>query len=70
MTPKEKADELYNKYLQSHIAITFGSARIAALICVEEILSLKMIDNMSRGFDSEMGEGEFWRQVKKEIQKL
>jgi hypothetical protein len=81
MNSKEKAKELlkrFSRFSDSTIQGRRGgeysrttemqSARQCALICVEEILSLRMIDNMGRGFDSEMGEGEFWRQVKKEIQ--
>jgi hypothetical protein len=76
MTPKEKAKGLYDKFLPLCYVPWHGgvdemtqeeSAKEAAIICVEEILSLRMIDNMSRGRPSDITEGEFWRQVKKEI---
>lgn len=77
MTPKTKAKELINGFLPAIGDFTGGQERHAtefarrlALICVEEILSIRMIENMGRGFDSEIGEGEFWRRVKNEIKKL
>lgn len=79
MTPKEKAKELYNKFYENSYvpwmggkdeATTKDCAKDSASICVDEILNLRMIGNMSRGFDSVLSEREYWIEVKKEIQNL
>lgn len=72
-TPEQKAKELVGKiFSEQHIddsAKLIGiSSKKIALICVQEILSLHMIYAMGR--DEKYSEGEFWQQVKKEIENL
>lgn len=67
MTPKEKANELYNKYAMMWHAST-QDVKSCALIAVGEILELKMIGNMGR--DDQSNELEFWVNVRKEIKRL
>ena len=70
MTPKEKAEELIQKYLnmndgliQEFIPIPIEGARQCALIMCDELLcnSTFLLSN---------GESYFWNEVKKEIEKL
>jgi hypothetical protein len=63
MTPKEKANELVNKYLIiTPIVWHIYNAKKCALIAVDEILDvLNVIDNF---------EMIYWEQVKQEIEKL
>ena len=65
MTPKEKAEELFSKYLELGKDYTRGVsmkdlAKQCALIAVDEILS-------AIGFSVN---DEYWGQVKQEIEKL
>jgi hypothetical protein len=71
MTPKEKAEELYNKYEQLGKDFTRGVsmaefAKQCALIAVGEILSMGI---MSDSGDWKMAKL-YWQEVKQEIQKL
>jgi len=62
MTPKEKAIELVNKYLQVYDGRVI-QAKQCALIAVDEIIK----------FGNQMGIREpmmYWHEVKKEIEKL
>jgi hypothetical protein len=74
MTPKEKAIELYNKFLNpSGGTYLYGmleheSAKECALIAVDEILDLKHIVTLRRNMH-EM-ELEYWDEVKQEIENL
>lgn len=67
MTPKEKANELVDKYWlvesDNHSAsyIDRSMGKKCALIAVDEILKLQLID----GYDHE-----YWQEVKQEIKKL
>jgi hypothetical protein len=66
MTPKEKAQELVEKFRISK-AITESYAKQCAIIAVDEIL--KMVDESMQGFlDSDIIA--YWKQVKTEIEKL
>jgi hypothetical protein len=66
MTPKEKAEELVNKLLESLYdngslsfkRILFAKAKQCALIAVDEILSIGCV------------EVPYWYEVKQEIEKL
>jgi hypothetical protein len=79
MTPKEKAEELVNKYLMNTpVGFYIDDAKECALITVEEMLK------EPRMFDSEQVKysdgsyarsyykvpNKFWQQVKHEIEKL
>lgn len=75
MTPKEKAKELYNKYLNMIEIVTpidkvssIPYVKKCALIAVDEILYLQNIISLRRN-THEM-ELEFWDEVKQEIEKL
>jgi hypothetical protein len=70
MTPKEKAEELIQKYLnmndgliQEFIPIPIEGARQCALIMCDELLC-------NSTFLISTGESYFWNEVKKEIEKL
>jgi len=62
MTPKEKAKELVNKYLQIYDGRVI-EAKECALIAVDEILNTKGVYYNYTEFD-------YWQQVKQEIEKL
>jgi len=71
MTPKEKADELIDKmyYIGRYddkedynLAMAWERAKQCALIAVEEILNAAL--------NVKMGEHEYWKEVKKEIELL
>ena len=66
MTPKEKAQELFDKMYE--YAIFDEAAKQCALIAVDEILDLKHIVTLRRNMH-EM-ELEYWDEVKQEIEKL
>ena len=75
MTPKEKAIELYNKFLNpSGDTYLYGmleheSAKECALIAVDEILKLE--NNNGYYFDgTNVTSISFWQEVKKEIENL
>lgn len=65
MTPKEKAEELVNKFLQYADTFHNGNmynAKQCALIAVDEILNITLFY-----FEDEK---KYWQQVKQEIEKL
>jgi hypothetical protein len=70
MTPKEKAEELFNKYLE--INYHYYQAKDCALIAVDEILEFMEADD----FDSDTcywanhSQMKYWTEVKQEIEKL
>ena len=70
MTPKEKAKELYNKFLNpSGDTYLYGmleheSAKECALIAVDEIL------DMVKHTPIEFIETDYWQEVKQEIENL
>ena len=67
MTPKEKAKELVDKFMEySDAADEHGFAKQCALIAVDEIMDA--ID--WHGFETPNKEIEYWEEVKQEIQKL
>jgi hypothetical protein len=69
MTPKEKAEELFAKYLDS-TSITLSGAKRCALIAVDEIL--ENFGLRVNGKDHYCGKYtiEFYQEVRKEIEKL
>jgi hypothetical protein len=60
MTPKEKAQELFDKYFE--VTNNYYQAKECALIAVDEILSVIWIN-----LDDEV---DYWAEVKQEIEKL
>ena len=70
MTPKEKADELFNKMYQvkdimGNYPMCFDTAKQCALIAVEEILN-----HHGQGSGLYRIDRYYWRQVKHELNKL
>ena len=61
MTPKEKAQELLNKFIQTNGNAFF--AKECALISVDEILTIRLVNK-----DSYLST--YWGKVKEEIQNL
>ena len=62
MTPKEKAKELCNKFLK--VGMMIRGAKECALICVDEMLNC---NTTSVYYEEDF---EYWKKVKKEIEKL
>jgi hypothetical protein len=60
MTPKEKAQKLFDKYFE--VTNNYYKAKKCALIAVDEILSVIWIN-----LDDEV---DYWAEVKQEIEKL
>jgi hypothetical protein len=67
MTPKEKADELFDKYYD-YLGMPDSIAKECTLIAVDEILCLSKIASLRR--DEVYMELEYWIEVKKEIENL
>jgi hypothetical protein len=64
MTPKLKAEELINKYLDANYSdLSIYGALSCALIAVDEILNYLEV----YGFSTQI---EYWQEVKQEIEKL
>ena len=72
MTPKAKAIELYNKYMQMPFPTHTDRAKQCALIAVDEIIEFMEADD----FDSDTcywanhSKMQYWIEVKQEIEKL
>jgi hypothetical protein len=71
MTPKEKAEELFNTFYSAIASDEMGenykSAKQCALIAVDEILEDDVYDISEEFFDIRI---EYWQSVKREIEKL
>ena len=76
LTPKEKAKELFKKFYQPIFDIDLGinvsqdekryeAAKQCAIIAVGEIISIKLL-----WFQKNTKELDYWREIKKEIEKL
>ncbi len=68
MTPKEKADELFNKYLNLiEGLLKYARAKQCALIAVDEIIASNPI-----AFDEQDNciAKQWWQEVKTEIEKI
>ena len=82
MTPKEKAKELYNKFLNpSGDTYLYGmleheSAKECALIAVDELIESfnsiydASIRNIEKYSGAKYGMKDYWQEVKQEIEKL
>jgi len=69
MTPKEKADELVERFRMNVLdwegcSINEHKAKQCALIAVDEIL------NLASFYNDTQGEVTYWTEVKQEIEKL
>ena len=67
MTPKEKAKELVNKFLQIYDG-RVPQAKQCALICVDEVLENITEEVMT--YKPFMMNTDYWQEVKEEINKL
>ena len=67
MTPKEKANELRDKYMNVRWDIGLDDAKQCALIAVDEILEVIIFNKYD---DKYWCEEEYWEEVKQEIEKL
>jgi hypothetical protein len=68
MTPKEKAKELFDKFMKPidglhKYPMCFDTAKQCALIAVDEILKITWVDKFLTVED-------YWNEVKQEIEKL
>jgi hypothetical protein len=80
MTPKEKATELWNKYVEAKIVtegkysnyrgLTTEHAKVCALIVVDEIIQGYEFDSLEINHKRIIDSINFWDEVKKEIEKL
>ena len=76
MTPKEKAEELYDKFYSTsshphHVESRKSNAKQCALIAVDEILeATKMHQYALNEIPSKIVYNHYWSEVKKEIEKL
>ena len=70
MTPKEKAQELFNKYLE--INYHYYQAKDCALIAVDEIIGIIPYEKRQRAFIDAYyrNNTSYWQEVKKEIEAL
>lgn len=64
MTPKEKAIDLMDKYLDLDFHIYLENVKQCALIAVDEIL------NNDNNFFNTYSQNDYWQEVKQEILKL
>lgn len=62
MTPKEKANQLFNTYY-NRVGMFSIDAKKSALIAVEEIETVLLQERVFESLD-------YWKEVKKEINKL
>jgi hypothetical protein len=70
MTPKEKAEELVDKFVQYTPAdseFEYPYAKKCALIAVDEIISLNIFDYYESDWSNTI---EYWQEVKQELEKL
>jgi hypothetical protein len=82
MTPKEKANELVNKYLRTYpiydnptvvISYTNNEAKQCALIAVDQVIEILDVVCESKSYDpfeAPMYDLKEWKQIKEEIEKL
>jgi len=74
MTPKEKAEQLYNKMVVD-FDIDYWQTKQCALIAVDEILNIEhpqviIYTEISKNSIRDYFQDEYWEEVKKEIEKL
>ena len=65
MNPKEKAEDLIDKFLEETYLQDHNEAVQCALICVDELIELYEFEVPHRGFKIS-----YWDEVKQEIEKL
>jgi hypothetical protein len=72
MTPKEKAEELFDKFMKPidelhKYPMCFSTAKQCALIAVDE---LEKQEAKLLGYNPDRYSSEYWQEVKQEIEKL
>jgi len=68
MTPKKKAEELVNKYLNLPICESVESAKYASNICIKEILNtLEEIPDLQVSGNILLDKIKYWRDVQGKI---
>lgn len=67
MTPKEKAENLYNRMLPKSGVVFKSQAKQCALVAVDE---LEKQQATLLGYNSDMYSSEYWQEVKQELKKL
>jgi len=72
MTPKEKAEELYNRMLPKSGVVFKLQAKQCALVAVDEIIASnpKIIIKWAFSGIKEFDSISYWQEVKQEIEKL
>lgn len=68
MTPKEKAKELFDKFIQTNRNAFF--AKECALIAVDEIYQLELLYGQYSDDGNQEMHYSYWEEVKTEIEKL
>ena len=71
MTPKEKAEELVNKYLlKTPVGFHIDDAKECALIAVDEIMYNNLMEYPQHSMIYNPHKNDYWQEVKQEIEKL
>ena len=72
MTPKEKAQQLFENYYNLLIISKFETAKQQSLIAVDEILKITSLRNLDyKNYFNDNSEFKtYWQEVKQEIEKL
>ena len=73
MTPKEKAEELVDKFFKDerlYWVLSYNQAKQCALIAVDEILNNFGLMTNGQNFYTEYRAVEYYQEVKQEIEKL
>ena len=71
MTPKEKADELVNKFYNIvYLDIDYEKAKYSALIAVNELIESHLLLTTTHEKELSIRCKKYWQEVKKEIEAL
>lgn len=72
MTPKEKAQQLFENYYNLLIISKFETAKQQSLIAVDEILKITSLHNLDyKNYSNDNSEFKtYWQEVKTEIEAL
>jgi len=72
MTPKEKAQQIFENYYNLLIISKFETAQQQSLIAVDEILKITSLRNLDyKNYSNDNSEFKtYWQEVKKEIEAL
>ena len=73
MTPKEKAEELHNKFYKINEGVNliyWEEAKQCALIAVDELIESHLLLTTTQEVEPSIRCKRYWQEVKKEIEKL